>query len=108
MNNYYDFVHRYPTEFKKARVTASTLDDLERNYDIVQTVTMKENGKTVSTETKSVSAEHYANVISGIAFFNDRLTIGCTQAGYIATRFSAKSPDGITRCIREFTFTYKG
>ena len=108
MTNYYDFVRRYPKEFKRAQVTAGMLDDLNRNYTIMQKITMKEGRKVTSVTTEEVSADYYANVISAIGFFNDRVTIGICPAGYLASRFSALSPDGITRCIREFTFTYNG
>lgn len=110
MKTYFDYlemVNRYPKAFSKCNVNASTLTDLQNNYTITETYIKKENNRIVEKETKTVTAENYAYVISGCGFFKDRITKAYTQAGYIAVRFFARNPwDTSVTVSRDFSFTY--
>jgi len=106
--NFTEIVNRYPKEFKKAGVNANILGDLDRNYEITESVTELNGRKVVFSTTNTINAEYYANSISAIGWFKDRVTRSYTMAGYIATRLSALSPDKKTRIVREYRFNYKG
>lgn len=110
MKNYNEFsqlVDSYINHFAKCNVTASKLTDLQKNYTITETYTKKINNKIVEKETKTVTAEYYANIISGCGFFRDRITKAYTQAGYIAVRFFARNPwDTSVTVSRDYKFTY--
>lgn len=103
---FYQLVSSYKKSFDKCNVTASRLMDLQNNYTITETYTHKAGRKVIEKKTENVTAEFYANVISGCSFFNDRVSKAYTMAGYIAVRFSAKNPYANETVIREYTFTY--
>lgn len=93
--NYYEFcdiVARYPKEFKKTGVTASILADLEDRYVITEIYVNERAGRETETKTRTITAEQYANSITGISFFHDRVTKGYTFAGNIAVKLTAKNP----------------
>ena len=96
----------YKKAFTKCNVTASKLYDLQENYTITETKTEYHGRRIVSQETETITAWSLACVVSGCGFFRDRVTKSYTMAGYIVTRLSAKSPDGITRVVREYKYTY--
>ena len=100
-------VDSYINHFAKCNVTASKLVDLQNNYTITETYIKKVNNRIVEKETKTVTAENYAYVISGCGFFRDRITKAYTQAGYIAVRFFARNPWNTSVTVsRDYKFTY--
>ena len=110
MKTYQDFenmVYRYNKEFKKCNVNASKLCELQEHYTITEKCTKKDGRKIVEQNEKVISAEWYANVITGIGFFHDRVEKAYTMPGYLAVRLTAKNPYSDERVIREYTFQPK-
>lgn len=110
MKTYTDFdnmIYRYKSSFKKCNVNASKLCELQECYTITEKKIVKHGRKITSQEEEIVSAEYYANVISSIGFFHDRVEKAYAMPGYLAVRFTAKNPYSDERVIREYTFQPK-
>lgn len=110
MKTYQDFenmVYRYNKEFKKCNINASKLCELQEHYTITEKYTKKDGRKIITQNEKVISAEWYANVITGIGFFHDRVEKAYTMAGYLAVRLTAKNPYSNERVIREYSFQPK-
>ena len=98
-----EFVREYSKAFKKARVTADNLWRLNAEDIVIYLVKeRREGGHLVRREEERVGARTYANVISAVLFFNDSLHRAYTEAGYIPTRFVARSPYGDESTSRYF------
>lgn len=110
MKTYQDFenmIYRYKSSFRKCNVNASKLCELQECYTITEMYTKKDGRKIVDQEEKEVSAEYFANVISSVGFFHDRIERAYAMPGYIAVRFTAKNPYSNERVIREYSFQPK-
>lgn len=105
--DYESIISRYNKEFKKCNVSASKLCELQECYIITEKYTKKDGRKVTEQEEKTVSAEWYANVISSIGFFHDRVEKGYAMPGYLALRFTTKNPYTNERIIREYSFQPK-
>lgn len=101
------FVQKYAPGFKRVGVTADILWSMCRHADIVCTYTRKENGKVTEQKTEAVSVQNYANVISSVPYFADRVQKSYTPFGKIGTTFTAKNPYADETVKREFMITYK-
>lgn len=62
---------------------------------------------------ESISPETYTNYVQSIPFFNNfghqarcRASWGYTCAGYLPTRITSVSPDGLLKIVHEFSFSY--
>lgn len=96
------FVQKYRAGFSRCNVTANTLWELNAHAEIYCTYTRRENGKIVQQHRETVSAETYANVCSSVPCFANRVQKSYTPFGYIATRFTARSPYDDTTVVRSF------
>ena len=101
------YVRNYSSCFSRCNVTADTLWSMSRNAEIICEYTHKDGKKIIEQKTEAVSAEHYANVISSIGFFHDRVSKCYTPFGYIATEFRAKNPYDGSDYSRIYRITYK-
>lgn len=85
------YVSTYGKVFKRCGVNETTLLTLDR-MTITETKTEMNGRKITAKNVTTVTAEYYANIVSGCAYFADRVTKSYTYAGYIATRFRAVNP----------------
>lgn len=95
------------------------LDLLDLDYKLDQyTITMttevyeklgRKNFPTKPTETKTeiIDTRHFACIISGCGFFNDRIEKGYTYIGYIVRRMSCVNPDRTKKIVRRFYYEKK-
>ena len=113
-----EFEKQYKNAFNRCNISGAKiyeLQELEAAGQLQITVTRerftreapaKRWSKTpISSEREIVTAEYYANYISGLGFFGGRVTLNHTSRGYIAVDFSCTSPDGCTKAEAHFTFT---
>lgn len=111
------FVSQYRREFKRCNVSGAKLYELQELINsgrLCITVTREKytrptpagrwSKKPVNSESEAVPAWYYANYITGLAFFGGRVDLSYTSYGYIATGFSAISPDGCTKAVTRFAF----
>lgn len=99
------FYEEYKHSFDKCNLTPSILFDLQDHGKITVTVTTKDkNYKVVSEEKENISFNYFINTISGISFFNDRVTKGYTKFGYIVTELRCCSPSKRIRKVRVFKY----
>ena len=103
-----EVVNRYKDSFKKCNVTVKTLIDLQEHFIITEEYEKKEYGVVTESRTEEITAWNYCCVISGMAFFNDTIGKGNTDAGHIANYFFALNPwhENMT-VTRKYTFTRK-
>ena len=112
-----EFEKQYKAAFKRCNISGAKiyeLQELEASGQLLITVTRerftreapaKRWSKTpISSERETVTAEYYANYISGLDFFGGRVTLNYTSRGYIAVDFSCTSPDGCTKSEAHFSF----
>lgn len=102
------FVQEYCKAFKKAGVTADHLWRLSADDVEITVITERRvNGRAVSRVEEPAGARNYANVVSAVLFFGDYIGRDYTEAGYIPTRFIARSPYGDESTSRYFKITRK-
>lgn len=101
------FVKKYALGFKRVGVTADNLWHMSRHADIVCRYTHTESGKVTEQKTETVSVQNYANVISSVPFFADRVQKTNTPFGKIGTVFTAHNPYADETVKREFFISYK-
>ena len=104
---YMQFARKYRDECKRASVTGSVLWEMEKHADIVCKYTLTVDGVISEQKTETVTAEHYANVVSSLGFFGDRVQKTNTPFGKIATTFTARCPFADQVAKRVYTITYK-
>jgi len=107
-SEFQEMTKRYNKHFKRCNVSANTLYTLQNHYAIIETVTRYENRKQVEQIKKEVNAEYYANGISAIGFFKDRITKSYCSIGFIMSALSCKNPNGNETIKREYEFIYRG
>ena len=112
-----EFEKQYKAAFKRCNISGAKiyeLQELEAAGQLRITVTRerftraapaKHWSKTpISSERETVTAEYYANYISGLVFFGGRVSLNYTSCGYIAVDFSCTNPDGCTKAEAHFSF----
>ena len=112
-----EFEKQYKAAFKRCNISGAKiyeLQELEAAGQLHITVTRERFTRTapakhwsrtpISSESEQVTAEYYANYISGLDFFGGRVTLNYTSRGYIAVDFSCTSPDGCTKAEAHFSF----
>ena len=112
-----EFEKQYKTAFKRCNISGAKIYELQELAAAGQlqiTVTRERFTRTapakrwsrnpISSECETVTAEYYANYISGLDFFGGRVTLNYTSRGYIAVDFSCTSPDGCTKAEAHFSF----
>ena len=111
------FEKQYKAAFKRCNISGAKiyeLQELEAAGQLRIAVTRERFTRTapakhwsrtpISSERETVTAEYYANYISGLDFFGGRVTLNYTSRGYIAVDFSCTSPDGCTKSEAHFSF----
>lgn len=104
---YVQFVKKYAPGFRRVGVTSDDLWHMSRHAVIVCRYTRTENGKIVEQKTEEVTVQNYANVISSVPFFADRVQKTSTPFGKIGTVFVAHNPYADEAVKREFFISYK-
>lgn len=117
ISEWIEFEKQYKAAFKRCNISGAKiyeLQELEAAGQLRITVTRERftrsapakhwSRKPISSERETVTAEYYANYISGLDFFGGRVTLNYTSRGYIAVDFSCTSPDGCTKAEAHFSF----
>ena len=117
ISEWIEFEKQYKAAFKRCNISGAKiyeLQELEAAGQLRITVTRERFTRTapakhwnrtpISSERETVTAEYYANYISGLDFFGGRVTLNYTSRGYIAVDFSCTSPDGCTKSEAHFYF----
>ena len=112
-----EFEKQYKAAFKRCNISGAKiyeLQELEAAGQLLITVTRERFTRTapakrwnrtpISSERETVTAEYYANYISGLDFFGGRVALNYTSRGYIAVDFSCTGPDGCTKSEAHFSF----
>ena len=117
ISEWIEFEKQYKAAFKRCNISGAKiyeLQELEAAGQLRIAVTRERFTRTapakhwsrtpISSERETVTAEYYANYISGLDFFGGRVTLNYTSRGYIAVDFSCTSPDGCTKSEAHFSF----
>ena len=112
-----EFEKQYKSAFKRCNISGPKIYELQElvNNGLLKIKIIREKftrpapakhwSKTpISAETEYVSAEYYANYISGLDFFGGTVLLNYTSRGYIAVEFYCVSPDGCTKSRARFYF----
>ena len=117
ISEWIEFEKQYKAAFKRCNISGAKiyeLQELEAAGQLRITVTRERFTRTapakhwsrtpISSESEQVTAEYYANYISGLDFFGGRVVLNHTSRGYIAVDFSCTSPDGCIKSEAHFSF----
>ena len=116
MERKFDEFTRYEEQmFKKCKVDIHKLEQLDRNYRIVEIYERFEKQgarnyprKPKETTTEVIDARRFACLLSGLGFFKDRVSLENTCAGYIVVKLTCFNPDNTVKVVRKFKYEYIG
>lgn len=117
ISEWIEFEKQYKAAFKRCNISGAKIYELQELVNAGQlriTVTRERYTRTapakrwsrtpIISESEQVTAEYYANYISGLGFFGGRVVLNYTSRGYIAVDFSCTNPDGCTKSEARFSF----
>ena len=103
----------YAKYFDRCGVNMWKLDELDKNYKITMITERYEKlgrknfpVKPTETKTEIIDARHFCCIISGMAFFGDRVTKDYTPLGYTMKAITCKNPTNEIKITRRFKYEY--
>lgn len=99
-----EIVSNYKASFTRCNIRPYTLYNLDHNYVIEMTKTVKTGKRISSIETELLNIQSYANCISWACALDTRIEKSYSTAGYLPYKLTSVSPYENKRVI--ITFDY--